>query len=171
MWFAAASQWVPKAAAGKIISHTGSEHCAWLREATEKKHVKIKYNTCKLCVSRWQSLSFNYFAICRWHTYVVNSIALIPCVCDHSKEIIVASGILLLSKEVKNLYKWISIRCWIFTMNKKHTQSHNEHNKLENQANHGSNLLKPINLSVSITIHLFAIKSKLSLPDNRVLMI
>ena len=56
-------------------------------------------------------------------------------------------------------------------MNDKHTQSHNEHNKLENQANHGSNLLKPINLSVSITIHLFAIKSKLSLPDNRVLRI
>ena len=56
-------------------------------------------------------------------------------------------------------------------MNDKHTQSHNKHNKLQNQSNHGSNLLKSINLSVSVTIHLFAITSKLSLPENRVLRI
>ena len=49
----------------------------------------------------------------------------------------------------------------IFTMNNKHTQSEKELNRLQTQANHGSNLLESlINLSVSVTILLFTVKFK-----------
>ena len=49
----------------------------------------------------------------------------------------------------------------IFTMNDKHTQSENKHNRLLNQANRGSNFLESlINLSVSVTILFFTVKSK-----------
>ena len=63
----------------------------------------------------------------------------------------------------------------IFSINDKHTQSEYEHNRLSNQANQAnqaSNILESlINLSVSITILLCPVKSKLSFPYNRVLRV
>ena len=59
----------------------------------------------------------------------------------------------------------------IFTMNDKHTvRTRTPHNT--ESCNHGSNLIESlINLSVSVTILLFTVKSKFSLPCNRVLRI
>ena len=59
----------------------------------------------------------------------------------------------------------------IFTMNDKHTvRTRTEHNT--ESCNHGSNLLESlINLSVSVTILLFTVKSKFSLPYKRVLRV
>ena len=59
----------------------------------------------------------------------------------------------------------------IFTMNDKHTvRKRTQHNT--ESCNHGSNLLESlINLSVSVTILLFTVKSKFSLLYNRVLLL
>ena len=59
----------------------------------------------------------------------------------------------------------------IFTMNDKHTvRTQTQHNT--ESCNHGLNLLESlINLSVSVTILLFTVKSKFSLPYNRVLRV
>ena len=59
----------------------------------------------------------------------------------------------------------------IFTMKDKHTvRTRTQHNT--ESCNHGSNLLESlINLSVSVRILLFTVKSKFSLPYNRVLRV
>ena len=57
----------------------------------------------------------------------------------------------------------------IFTMNDKHTQSEHEPDTFQNHAIMDQNLLESlINLSVSVTILLFTVKSKPSFPYNRV---
>ena len=59
----------------------------------------------------------------------------------------------------------------IFTMNNKRTVTTRTRRNTES-CNHGSNLLESLmNLSVSVTILLFAVKSKFSLPYNRVLRV
>ena len=59
----------------------------------------------------------------------------------------------------------------IFTMNEKHTVRTRTQHNIES-CNHGSNLLESlINLRVSVTILLFTVKSKFSLPYNRVLRV
>ena len=82
--------------------------------------------------------------------------------------------VLLISKQVKNLYKWTSIRWWqmryLQRMTKHTVRTWTRHNT--ESCNHGSNLLESlINLSVSVTILLFTVKSKFSLPYNRVLRV
>ena len=59
----------------------------------------------------------------------------------------------------------------MFTRNDKHTvRTRTQHNT--ESCNHGSNNLESlINLSVSVTILLFTVKSKFSLPYNRVLRV
>ena len=59
----------------------------------------------------------------------------------------------------------------IFTMNDKHTvRTRIQH--ITESCNHGSNLLESlINLSVSVPILIFTVKSKFSLPYNRVLRV
>ena len=60
----------------------------------------------------------------------------------------------------------------IFTVNDKQTQSEHELDTLQNHAITDQNLLESlINLSVSVTILLFKVKSKFSLPYNRVLRV
>ena len=72
-----------------------------------------------ICTSRVSHVNSHFppgfFPIFMSYNYLVNNIAIIPCVCDHSYEDYCCqwfNHILLISKEVKNLYQWILIRCW-----------------------------------------------------------
>ena len=59
-----------------------------------------------------------------------------------------------------------------FTMNDKHTQSEHELNILQNHAIIDQTFFQYlINVSVSVTIVLFTVKSKFSFPYNRVLRV
>ena len=81
--------------------------------------------------------------------------------------------VLLISKQVKNLYKWTSIRWWQMRYLQWMTNTQSEHNSTQDRIMQSQiNLLEYlINLSVSVTILLFTVKSKFALPYNRVLRV